>query len=58
MAKKAGRETTKSIFFKNRETNFIVPRALTGVSDDGASIGECLRVVENTKNGDIEIFIK
>jgi len=58
MAKKAGRGTTKNIFFKNQEMNFTVLRALMGVYDDGATIGECLRVVQNTKNGDIETFIK
>jgi|GEM_PF-1894905 len=58
MAKKAGRGTTKNIFFKNQEMNFTVLRALMGVSDDGATIGECLRVVQNTKNGDNETFIK
>ena len=58
MAKKAGRGTTKNIFFKNQEMNFTVLRALMGVYDDGATIGECLRVVQNTKNGDIETFVK
>jgi hypothetical protein len=58
MAKKAGRGTTKNIFFKNQEMNFTVLRALMGVYDDGATIGECLRVVQNTKNGDNETFIK
>ena len=58
MAKKAGRGTTKNIFFKNQEMNFTVLRALMGVYDDGATIGECLRVVQNTKNDDNEIFIK
>lgn len=58
MAKEAGRGTTKNIFFKDQEMNFKVLRALMGVSDDGATIGECLRVVQNTKNGDNEKFIK
>lgn len=58
MAKKAGRATTKNIFFKNQEMDFTVLRALMGVYDDGATIGECLRVVQNTKNGDIETFVK
>ena len=58
MAKKAGKGTTKNIFFKNQEMNFTVIRALMGVYDDGATIGECLRVVQNTKNGDNETFIK
>ncbi len=58
MAKKEGRGTTKNIFFKNQEMNFTVLRALMGVYDDGATIGECLRVVQNTKNGDNETFIK
>lgn len=38
--------------------NFTVLRALMGVYDDGATIGECLRVVQNTKNGDNATFIK
>ena len=58
MAKKAGRGTTKNIFFKNQEMNFTVLRALMGVYDDGATMGECLRVIQNTKNGDNETFIK
>ena len=58
MAKKAGRGSTKNIFFKNQEMNFTVLRALMGVYDDGATIGECLRVVQNTKNGDNEKFIQ
>ena len=58
MAKKEGRGTTKNIFFRNQEMNFTVLRALMGVYDDGATIGECLRVVQNTKNGDNEKFIK
>lgn len=57
MAKKAGRGTTKSIFFKNRETNFIVPWALTGVSDDGASSGNLnsKRVIIAKDKGDFII---
>lgn len=58
MAKKSGRGTTKNVFFKNQEMNFTVLRALMGVYDDGATIGECLRVVQNTKSGDYETFIK
>jgi pimeloyl-ACP methyl ester carboxylesterase len=58
MAKKEGRGTTKNVFFKDQEMNFTVLRALMGVYDDGATIGECLKVVQNTKNGDIENFIK
>ena len=58
MAKKEGRGTTKNFFFKNQEMNFTVLRALMGVYDDGATIGECLKVVQNTKSGDIETFIK
>lgn len=37
---------------------FTVLRALMGVYDDSATIGECLRVVQNTNNGDNEAFIK
>ena len=58
MAKKAGRGTTKNIFFKNQEMNFTVLRALMGIYDYGATIGECLRVVQNTKNGNNETFVK
>lgn len=58
MAKKAGRGTTKNVFFKNQEMHFTVVRALMGVYEDGATIGECLQVVINTKNGDAETFIK
>ena len=58
MAKKTGRGTTKNIFFKDQEMNFTVLRALMGVYDDGATIGECFRVVQNTKNGDNKTFIK
>jgi hypothetical protein len=58
MAKKAGRGTTKNIFFKDQEMNFTVLRALIGVYDGGATVGECLKVIQNTKNGDYETFIK
>ena len=58
MAKKEGRGTTKNIFFKNQEMNFTVLRALMGVYDNGANLGECLMVVQNTKNGDIEAFVR
>ena len=58
MAKKAGRGTIKNIFFKDQEMNFTILRALMGVYDDCATLGECLQVVQNTKNGDNETFIK
>lgn len=58
MAKNEGRGTTRNIFFKDQEMNFTVLRALMGVNDDGATIGECLKVVQNNKNGDIETFVK
>lgn len=58
MAKKEGRGTTKNVFFKNQEMNYTVLRALMGVYDDGATIGECLKVVQNTKNGDIDNFVE
>lgn len=38
--------------------NFTVLRALMRVFDDGATIGECLRVVQNTKNGDNETSVR
>ena len=58
MAKKEGRGTTKNIFFKDQEMNFTVLRALMGVYDDGANLGECFKVVQNTENGDIEAFVR
>lgn len=58
MAKKEGRGTTKNLFFKDQEMNFTVLRALMGVYDDGATIGECLRVVQNTRDGNYETFIR
>jgi hypothetical protein len=38
--------------------NFTVLRTLMGVHSGGATLGECLRVVQNTKNGDYESFAK
>lgn len=58
MAKKEGRGTAKNVFFKDQEMNFTVLRALMAVHDEGATIGECLNVVQHTKNGDINKFVK
>lgn len=58
MAKKSGRGTTKNTFFRDQEMNFTVLRALMGVYDEGATVGECLQVVRKTKDGDNETFVK
>jgi len=57
MAKKEGRSSSRNVFFRDQEMNFTVLRALLGVHSDGATIGECLAVVQNTRNGDIEGFV-
>ena len=54
MAKRQGRGSTKNAFFKDKEMNFTVLRALMGVHNGSATLGECLRVVQNTKNVDYE----
>jgi pimeloyl-ACP methyl ester carboxylesterase len=58
MAKKEGRGSGKNVFFKNQEMNFTLLRALMGTHAQGATIGECLAVVLNTKNSDHEAFIR
>ena len=58
MAKRQGRGSTKNAFFKDKEMNFTVLRALMGVHNGSATLGECLRVVQNTKNGDYESFAR
>lgn len=57
MSKKAGRNSIKSVFFKDQEMEFTVLRTLMATYCNGATVGECLKVVRNTKNGDIQTFI-
>ena len=52
MAKRQGRSTTRNVFFKNTEMNFTVLRALFAARFGGSTLGECLTVVNQVRDGD------